>query len=625
MWMLMLAEPALSVRNLSIAFDTEGGRLDVVQDVSFDLQPGQSLGLVGESGSGKTMVGLATMRLVPAPGRIVAGSVHIAGVDILALDEAGMRRLRGARIAMVLQDPMASLNPTLTIGTQMVEALRAHGHISDAEARSRACEALGRVGIAEPQARLAAYPHQFSGGMRQRVAIATAMINRPRVLIADEPTTALDVTTQAQILTEVRSLCREQGTALLWISHDLAVVAGLVERVGVLYAGQLVELGDIDDVIHRPRHPYTSGLIASIPERTPVGRRLPQIPGMVPAPSAWPTGCRFAPRCFQAAAACQAPPVLHTAADGRAVRCHFPLAGAHAMPAEPTPAARADAEAGAAVLEVRGVCKAFRPPVSIWQRLGRRVPPPLAPALDNVNLTVRRGEVMGIVGESGSGKSTLARVLAGMLLPDSGTIQRKLRTGRDRLGVQMIFQDAMSSLNPRQRVGEAIAEAPLLHGIWEREQAPARLAELLRKVGIEPAYAARYPHQFSGGQRQRIAIARALAVEPDVLICDEAVASLDVSIQAQIINMLADLRAVFDLTYVFIGHDLGVVRHVSDRVAVMQRGRIVEEGPAEQVFRQPSHPYTQLLVAGTPSIARAVSATPATPLAAARLHPETTP
>ncbi len=613
-----MTQPVLSLRGVSVAF----GPLTVVSQLSLELRPGESFGLVGESGSGKTMVGLAAMRLVPDGGRISTGTIRADGIDITGVDEASMRRLRGRTLAMVLQDPLNSLNPTLTIATQMVEAIRAHAPVSEREARARARDALGKVGIANPEERLDAYPHQFSGGMRQRVAIATAMINRPKVLIADEPTTALDVTTQAQILAEVRTLCREEGTALLWISHDLAVVSGLVERVGVMYAGQLVETGSISQVLQRPRHPYTHGLIGSIPERTPVGQRLPQIPGMVPAPSAWPTGCRFAPRCFRAAPACDTAPAFEPDA-AHAVRCHFPLAGEQAATLQAPAATREAAHAGEPLLTLEGAGKTFRPPRKLFKRMLGATPPPPAPALADIDLTLRRGEVLGIVGESGSGKSTLARILAGMMQPDAGSFRRQLQRGP--LGVQMIFQDAMSSLNPRQRIGQAISEAPLFHGLWTAREAPARLADLLAKVGIDPSYASRYPHQFSGGQRQRIAIARALAVEPEVLICDEAVASLDVSIQAQIINMLADLRQTLNLSYIFIGHDLGLVRHVSDRVAVMHKGRIVEQGPVQQVLSAPAHPYTRSLLEAAPSIGhRAHTAVPAaapSPAAAQEMKP----
>ncbi len=601
-----MTQPVLSVQNLSVAFDAQGGAVRVVEDVSFDLNRGQAMGLVGESGSGKTMIGLSAMRLVPHPGRIATGTIKLDGIDIMSQGEAQMRAVRGSQIAMVLQDPMTSLNPTLTIGTQMIEAVRAHSQVSAPQARERARDALGKVGINNPEERLDAYPHQFSGGMRQRVAIATAMINRPKVLIADEPTTALDVTIQAQILAEVRKLCQQEGTALLWISHDLAVVSGLVDKVGVMYAGQLAECGPIHDVIHQPRHPYTSGLIASIPDRTPSGHRLPQISGMVPPPSAWPQGCRFAPRCFQARAACSEPPPLALLDGSRLVRCFFPLAPSGDRAAR-APLAQPQAEPSVqpVLIEVEQVTKTFRRSASLLSKLAHMAlakRPDAMPALDRVNLKVHKGEVLGIVGESGSGKSTLARILVGMMEPDSGTVHRHLRRASGRLGAQMIFQDAMASLNPRQWVGQAISEAPLLHGIWGQEEAAARLEALLLQVGIDPGYATRYPHQFSGGQRQRIAIARALAVEPEVLICDEAVASLDVSIQAQIINLLADLRKSLDLTYVFIGHDLGVVRHVSDRVLVMYLGRIVEEGRVGDVFNSPAHPYTQALVAGAPRV-----------------------
>ncbi len=602
-----MTAPVLQVSGLCAGFDTRDGHVGVVDRVDLEIGRGEILGLVGESGSGKSVTALSLMRLLDPPGRITAGRVMLDGTDLLALPESGMRRVRGARAAMVLQDPMMSLNPTLTIGVQMVEAIRAHRPVAAAAARAEARDALAQVGIAAADERLDAYPHQFSGGMRQRVAIATALLNRPALLIADEPTTALDVTIQAQILAQVQRLCRESGTALLWITHDLAVVAGLADRVCVMYAGQVVETGPVDAVLDTPLHPYTGGLLDSAPERARPHRLLPQIEGMVPRPAMMPSGCRFAPRCAHAAPPCASPVPLAGQGGDRTFRCLFPLAPvreARALPPE-----IAAVTAGRPIITLEGISKTFAAPEGIVRRglrglgLVRSAPRRLR-ALDDVSLELRRGEVLGVVGESGCGKSTVGRIIAGLNRPDGGAVRRDPGLRRGRLAVQMIFQDAMSSLNPRQTVGGAIAEAPRFHGLWRGAEVEDRTARLLTAVGLDPIVADRYPHQLSGGQRQRVVIARALGVEPDVLVCDEAVASLDVSVQAQVLNLFMTLRRDLGLTYVFIGHDLGVIRHVSDRVAVFYLGRIVETGPVEDVFNHPRHPYTRALIAGVPRLDR---------------------
>ncbi len=599
--------PVLQVSGLCAGFDTRDGHVGVVDRVDLAIGRGEILGLVGESGSGKSITALSLMRLLDAPGRISAGRVLLDGTDLLTLPEAEMRRVRGARAAMVLQDPMMSLNPTLTVGVQMTEAIQAHRKVGATAARAEARDALARVGIAAAEERLDAYPHQFSGGMRQRVAIATALLNRPSLLIADEPTTALDVTIQAQILAQVQQLCRESGTALLWITHDLAVVAGLADRVCVMYAGQVVETGPVDAVLDAPLHPYTGGLLDSAPERALPHRLLPQIEGMVPRPAAMPPGCRFAPRCPRAAPPCAEPPPLEEKIAGRLARCFFPLGETRDERAPPP--AIVTPPAGPPIITLQAISKSFAAPEGMMRRTLRaagilRAAPRRLQALDDVSLELRRGEVLGVVGESGCGKSTVGRIIAGLNGADGGTVRRELARDRGRLGVQMIFQDAMSSLNPRQTVGAAVAEAPRFHRLWRGGEVEARTAKLLTAVGLDPVVADRYPHQLSGGQRQRVVIARALAVEPEVLVCDEAVASLDVSVQAQVLNLFMTLRRDLGLTYVFIGHDLGVIRHVSDRVAVFYLGRIVETGPVEDVFAHPRHPYTRALIAGVPRLDR---------------------
>ena len=421
-------------------------------------------------------------------------------------------------------------------------------------------EALERVGIPSPESRLRSYPHQFSGGMRQRVAIAIALLNKPKLIIADEPTTALDVTIQAQILYEAQKLCRESGTALIWITHDLSVVAGLADRICVMYAGRIVEQGSVDEVLDAPLHPYTHGLIGSVPSRNRRGSPLAQIPGMTPALLDLPPGCAFRSRCPRAAPACTEYPELTTAQQP---------AGALLLPLAPMKA----------LLELEHVSKRFVQPLDlagkIARALGADVSDEVVHAVDDVSFSVNEGEVVGLVGESGCGKSTLGRMVAGILPPSAGAIRYR---GQERIGlqVQMIFQDPFASLNPRMRVEDIVGEAPVVHGLVKKEALDDYLDQLFARCGLDPSYKKRFPHQFSGGQRSRIGIARALAVKPEFLVCDEAVAALDVSIQAQILNLFMKLREDLALTYLFISHDLGVVEHLSDRVVIMYLGRVVE-------------------------------------------------
>lgn len=525
-----------------------------------------------------------------------------------------------------------TLNPVLSIGTQMVETVLAHRPFSPAQARQRACEVLEMVGIASPQERLAAFPHQLSGGMRQRVVIAIAMLHEPDLVIADEPTTALDVTIQSQILAQVRRLRQEHGTALLWITHDLSVVAGLADRICVMYAGTIVEQGTVDALLDRPAHPYTRGLIASLPSRNRPGHRIRQIVGIMPSPFALPAGCRFQPRCHRADASCQAQPGLVQIEPQRSVRCVHPFGvkddtdvmerdlashpsvSGDAMRVQVRPAALVP-PAAAPLIAMDKVVKNFVTRLDwverMFRRLGANLTEQTLSAVDQVDLQVWPGEVLGLVGESGCGKSTLARMLAGILQPSAGEVRYK---GADvstldgqaqreyQLRCQMVFQDPFGSLNPRLRVGQLIGEGPRVHGLWPTGSFAERLDVTMRRVGLEPDMQARFPHQFSGGQRQRIGIARALAVEPDLLVCDEPVSALDVSIQAQVLNLFMQLRADLGLTYVFISHDLGVIRHMADRVMVMYLGRIVESGPCDELFARPNHPYTQALLEQVPRL-----------------------
>ncbi len=590
-----------------------------VDGVSFSVEPGRTVGLVGESGCGKSVTALAIMGLLPRRGVRVSGSVRFEGTELLGLPEAAMRDRRGRDLGMVFQDPLSSLNPVVPIGLQVSEVLERHRGLPRRQARVDAAELLTRVGISDPQRRLDEYPHQLSGGMRQRALIAIALACRPRLLIADEPTTALDVTIQAQILALLRELVAETGTALIMITHDLGVVAGLCDEVAVLYGGRVVERGPRHPLFAQPRHPYTAGLLASIPRldsaRRGRGRRLEPIRGSVADNLPWTQGCAFAPRCPRALDVCtRQTPQMQSAAEARQLRCHnpeppnrHPAARGYPAPGYPAPQTpRSPLNAGEALVEVDGVQVHF--PIKWGLVLDRTVGHVYA--VDGVDLTIRRGETYGLVGESGCGKSTLGRAMLRLIEPTAGrvvfdgtdlsTLQGEpLRRMRRRM--QLVFQDPLASLDPRQSVESLLVEGLRAHDL-DRGKAPMaqRLRELLDAVGLPHAALRRYPHEFSGGQRQRISIARALSVEPDLLIADEPVSALDVSVQAQVINLLEDLQGEFGLTYLVIAHDLAVVRHIADRVGVMYLGGIVEQAGADELYAAPLHPYTRALLSAVP-------------------------
>ena len=607
----------LDVRDLRTQFFTDAGIVRAVDSVTFSVAAGETLGIVGESGSGKSVTALSLMRLLDEPARIVGGEVRFQGRDVLAMNPDELRALRGDGVAMVFQDPMTSLNPVLRIARQLVETMRAHGRFSDEQATARAISLLGRMGITAPERAINSYPHQFSGGMRQRVMLAMGFSNEPALLIADEPTTALDVTIQAQILDLIVELNRDFGAAIILISHALGVIANVCRRVIVMYAGEVVEEGPTEQVLADPRHPYTWALINAVPRidrHLPGTRRLTTIEGAPPDPLGIPSGCRFAPRCPFRIAKCDEHPALLDLAPGRKARCWVTQSGEPLPPpmaaqtatavstAVPKPSETAIAEP---LLKVRGLVKHFPLP-----RDGLFGPKKVVRAVGGVDLDVIEGETVGVVGESGCGKSTFARLVVRIHEPTAGSIRFAGQEIADasaavirplRRRMQMVFQDPYASLNPRMTVGDILSEPIRFHGLTESARETAeRVEELLAAVGLNPKMAIRYPHEFSGGQRQRISIARALALKPEFIIADEPISSLDVNIQAQIINLLIDLQERFRLTYLFIAHDLAVVRHISDRIAVFYLGKVMEIAPAEDLFKASLHPYTRYLISAVP-------------------------
>jgi peptide/nickel transport system ATP-binding protein len=603
------SEVVLSVRGLRTRFHTPDGVVHAVNGVDLDVRPGETLAIVGESGSGKSVSMLSVMGLVPTPPAEVSGSVVFDGRELVGLKSQELRSLRGNEMAMVFQDPMSSLNPVHSVGSQIGEALRIHRGAGAREAREAALEMLQRVGIPDPRRRIDDYPHQFSGGMRQRVMIAMALACGPKLLIADEPTTALDVTIQAQIVDLVRDLRRDFGMAVVWITHDLGVVADLADRVAVMYAGRVVEQGTVDEIYASTRHPYTMGLLRSVPrlgETVPV--KLEEIPGAPPDMRHDVAHCAFAPRCpfadHQSMAA--RPPLEAADQPDHLVACwHWRELAAAGVADRPLPELQQRTAATTEpLLEVRDLRTHFPIHRGIFGRQAGVVR-----AVDGVDLSIPAGTTLGLVGESGCGKTTLGRTVmrletptAGQLRFDGADITRasgsELRAVRRRM--QMIFQDPYSSMNPGMRVGDIVAEPLRIHRLGNRREISERVGELLQRVGLTEGSAARYPHEFSGGQRQRIVIARALALGPSLIVCDEPVSALDVSVQAQIINLLGDLQRDLGVTYLFIAHDLAVVKHISHEVAVMYLGKVVERAPRDAIYARPLHPYTDALLKSVP-------------------------
>ena len=611
-----MTAPVLLVEDLTVDFARAGRRTRAVDGLSFELGAGETLGVVGESGSGKSATALALLRLIPSPpGQITGGRIVLEGRELRPLSEREMRAVRGNRMSMIFQEPMTALNPVLSVARQVKEVMRLHQGLSDAAAHSRAIELLADVGIADAGRVAAGYPHQLSGGMRQRVMIAAALSCRPSVLIADEPTTALDVTIQAQILDLVGDLRRSLGTAMLFISHDLGVVSTVADRVMVMYAGRQVEQGRTADLFAMPLHPYTRALIAARPQAPsgdPAARsRLAEIPGGMAALQGEVAGCAFAARCALVEARCRAEkPPLTEVLPGRRTACWEWQRLQHREVCAPAAPAAADLTATPAaprspVLEVEALTVEY--PITGLRWSGRRSG---IKAANEVSLTIRAGETLALVGESGCGKSTTGRAVLRLLAPTAGRI---VLHGADithldgaallphRKRMQMVFQDPFASLNPRLTIAQAIAEPLAMFGMHEAQRRAARVAELLEIVGLRAEHGRRYPHEFSGGQRQRIGIARALAPGPDLIVCDEPVSALDVSVQAQILNLLMELQDRRALALLFISHDLAVVRHLSHRVAVMYLGRIVETASRAALFDAPLHPYTAALLAAAPA------------------------
>ena len=615
----------LQTQDLRVALDAEVGLVKAIDGMTIAIQRGETFALVGESGCGKSMTALALMRLLPDNGRVTSGDVRLDRDDLLALPEAGMRAVRGGRIGMIFQEPSTSLNPVMKIGAQLVEAIEAHTALRGAQARAKAIEWLRRVGIPEPERRIDDYPFRMSGGQKQRVMIAMTLATEPDFLVADEPTTALDVTIQAQVLDLLKQLQKEQGLGMLLITHDLAVVAGMAHRVALMYAGQIIEVAKADDFFANPKHPYARALLRALPDATRRGQALQAIPGTVPVLTQQFTGCRFAPRCDRVMAHCASvlPELteIYGSAQGgdvHSVRCLQFVPGAVIAPAS-APAPRVDTPRAAApavdasaapLLDVQGLRVRFPIRTGLFQR-GKR----FFNAVDGVSFAVAERETLALVGESGCGKTTTGKAIVQLLRGTAAFEGQALLRGRNlfelsgdplvqaRRDIQIIFQDPFASLNPRMRVADILDEGmvallPELDAAARRQ----RIEKLVDQVGLRRDSLDRYPHEFSGGQRQRIAIARALAVQPRLIVCDEPTSALDVSVQAQILNLLHDLQDELGVSYLFITHNIGVVEYIADRVAVMRAGRIVEQGDCASVLEHPQDRYTRDLIDAVPRL-----------------------
>ena len=608
--------PLLQIKNLHTDIEIRSGVVRALSGVALHVNPGETLGIVGESGSGKTMTALSLMGLLPQGGKVSSGSIILEGQDLTKMPLHLKRKMRGTKVGMIFQDPLTSLNPTMKIGLQVCEPLRVHEKLSKRAALARAVEILKRVGMPRPEVVINNYPHQLSGGMRQRVMIAMALVCKPRILIADEPTTALDVTTQMQILDLIDELRDEYKMGVILITHDLGVVAGHTDRVAVMYAGRIVETAPTKTLFTEPKHRYTSSLMAALPERAlAAGTKLFSIPGAPPSLTNLPKGCRFAARCLWATDECRAGYPDLSGDDNHTFSCFHPVQEGDESPA----VLQAMMDSGKAedavdatgqisheiLLDVKEASREYESAGSGFFKRDKGV----VSAVDRVSITVNKGETYGLVGESGCGKSTVGRLIAGLEPPSGGAIEldgRDLATlkGRDAVrihrDVQMMFQDSYAAMDPRMRIDQILAEPMSIQKTGNARQIAERILEILEQVGLTEEILDRYPHEFSGGQLQRIGFARSLTLAPDLIVADEPVSALDVSVQAQVLNLMKDLQQELGLSYLFISHDLAVVQYMADRIGVMYLGRIVEEGPASEVVKNPKHPYTKALIDSIP-------------------------
>ena len=608
--------PLLQIKDLHTDIEIRSGVVRALSGVDLHVNPGETLGIVGESGSGKTMTALSLMGLLPQGGKVSSGSIILDGQDLTKMPLHLKRKMRGTKVGMIFQDPLTSLNPTMKIGLQVCEPLRVHEKLSKREALARAVEILKRVGMPRPEVVINNYPHQLSGGMRQRVMIAMALVCKPRILIADEPTTALDVTTQMQILDLIDELRDEYKMGVILITHDLGVVAGHTDRVAVMYAGRIVETAPTKTLFTEPKHRYTSSLMAALPERAlAAGTKLFSIPGAPPSLTNLPKGCRFAARCLWATDECRAGYPDLSGDDTHTFSCFHPVQEGDESPAvlqaklDSTSAEGVASDvpqiSGEVLLDVKEASREYESAGSGFFKREKGV----VSAVDRVSITVNKGETYGLVGESGCGKSTVGRLIAGLEPPSGGAIEldgrdlAKLK-GRDAVrihrDVQMMFQDSYAAMDPRMRIDQILAEPMSIQKTGNARQIAERIMEILEQVGLTEEILDRYPHEFSGGQLQRIGFARSLTLAPDLIVADEPVSALDVSVQAQVLNLMKDLQQELGLSYLFISHDLAVVQYMADRIGVMYLGRIVEEGPAHEVVKNPKHPYTKALIDSIP-------------------------
>ena len=608
--------PLLQIKDLHTDIEIRSGVVRALSGVDLHVNPGETLGIVGESGSGKTMTALSLMGLLPQGGKVSSGSIILDGQDLTKMPLHAKRKMRGTKVGMIFQDPLTSLNPTMKIGLQVCEPLRVHEKLSKRAALARAVEILKRVGMPRPEVVINNYPHQLSGGMRQRVMIAMALVCKPRILIADEPTTALDVTTQMQILDLIDELRDEYKMGVILITHDLGVVAGHTDRVAVMYAGRIVETAPTKTLFTEPKHRYTSSLMAALPERAlAAGTKLFSIPGAPPSLTNLPVGCRFAARCLWATDECRAGYPDLSGDENHTFSCFHPVQEGDESPA----VLQAMMDSGKAedavdatgqishevLLDVKEASREYESSGSGFFKRDKGV----VSAVDRVSISVKKGETYGLVGESGCGKSTVGRLIAGLERPSGGAIEldgRDLATlkGRDAVrihrDVQMMFQDSYAAMDPRMRIDQILAEPMSIQKTGNARQIAERIMEILEQVGLTEEILDRYPHEFSGGQLQRIGFARSLTLAPDLIVADEPVSALDVSVQAQVLNLMKDLQQELGLSYLFISHDLAVVQYMADRIGVMYLGRIVEEGPAHEVVKNPKHPYTKALIDSIP-------------------------